>query len=331
MFSLIEENKMNKYKKVILLLILSGIIFACKLPMGILSSEEYAKTIAAQTLQAYQTEVYQTASVNTETPLPTSTPENTATPSPTTTPSQTNTPLPTNTPKPTKTPKPTSTPAGTFTPTPKPCNQATFVSETIPDNSKFNPGQAFTKSWRLKNTGTCTWNPNYKLVFVSGNQMSGPDYVKLTKYVAPGEQVDFVVNLKAPSKAGTYTGDWKLQSDDGYKFARVWVRIIVLAEPFAVTSVKLYTNPTSYNGTCPKEVAFKADITANGAGTVTYQWSRSSGYTTKIQTLQFSQKGTKTVKFIWEFKYSGNYWAKIYIVKPNNQWFGPLDFKITCK
>lgn len=62
----------------------------------------------------------------------------------------------------------------TQTNTPKPCNDAQFVSETIPDDSEFNAGAGFIKSWRFKNTGTCTWNTNYKLVFKNGDQMGAP-------------------------------------------------------------------------------------------------------------------------------------------------------------
>ena len=34
---------------------------------------------------------------------------------------------------------------------------ATFVSESIPDGTHFQPGQTFTKRWTMRNTGTTTW------------------------------------------------------------------------------------------------------------------------------------------------------------------------------
>ena len=90
--------------------------------------------------------------------------------------------LPTNTPLPTYT-----LPAVQEQPTviPLPCNKAQFVSETIPDDTEFASGEVFTKSWTLKNIGTCTWNTNYKLMFVSGDAMSGPASVNLVSAVAP--------------------------------------------------------------------------------------------------------------------------------------------------
>jgi hypothetical protein len=121
------------------------------------------------------------------------------------------------------------------TATPLPCNQALFISETIPDGTEFNVGQDFDKSWRLKNTGTCTWNTNYKIVFADGDKMSGPSSKNLTISVAPGEQYDFVVDLTAPNTAGTYKGYWKISDDQGKLFVHnLWVEIkakAILAPP----------------------------------------------------------------------------------------------------
>ena len=116
---------------------------------------------------------------------------------------------------------------------PDPCNHALFVSETIGDGTDFDPNDNFTKTWRLKNDGTCTWNTNYKLVFVDGDQMSGPANKNLTQSVAPGEQVDISVDLKAPGSAGTYKGFWKVADDEGQYFVHnIWVEIEVI-EPAA--------------------------------------------------------------------------------------------------
>ena len=52
------------------------------------------------------------------------------------------------------------------------CNQALFVSDlTAPDGSAFAPDTVFTKTWRLKNVGTCTWNTSYKVLWVGGDQI----------------------------------------------------------------------------------------------------------------------------------------------------------------
>src|SRR5688572_18810473 len=50
----------------------------------------------------------------------------------------------------------------TATNTPVPCNQASFVSDvTIPDNTSITVNDGFTKTWKLKNVGSCTWTSGY--------------------------------------------------------------------------------------------------------------------------------------------------------------------------
>ncbi len=127
---------------------------------------------------------------------------------------------------PTITSTPSVTSAQPATATPKPCNQAQFVSETVLDGTEYNVNENFTKTWRLKNIGTCTWNTNYKLVFSSGEKMSGPSTKNLPQSVAPGEQLDISVDLKSPGTAGTYKGIWKIQDDQGQFFVHnIWVEI----------------------------------------------------------------------------------------------------------
>ena len=74
--------------------------------------------------------------------------------------------------EPTITIAPTDTVAAPPTNTPSPCNRLILSVETIPDRSDFEVGESFTKTWRLENTGTCTWNTSYRLKFASGDQMA---------------------------------------------------------------------------------------------------------------------------------------------------------------
>ena len=129
----------------------------------------------------------------------------------------------TDTPTPTPTvtgtpPTVTVTPTATNTPV-SGCDKAQFVSDvTVPDGSVFAAGTEFTKTWRLKNVGTCTWNTSYTLVFHTGEQMSGPAAVNFPSTVAPGGTVDLSVTLKAPNTAGTYRGYWMLKNASGNLF-----------------------------------------------------------------------------------------------------------------
>jgi hypothetical protein len=139
---------------------------------------------------------------------------------------------------------PTTPPASAATATSVPCtgtNLADFVSETIPDGTAFTPGAAFTKTWTLKNAGTCTWSTGYSLVFDSGSQMGAPASVPLTAAVAPGATVTLSAAMTAPSTVGSYQGSWKLATPAGTRFGvgtggttAFWVKIYAGTPPPAV-------------------------------------------------------------------------------------------------
>lgn len=129
-------------------------------------------------------------------------------------------PEPEATPTPTMTPtQPPPTPTPTPTNVPLPCDLAQFVADvSVPDGTPFTPGSSFTKTWRLKNTGTCTWTDEYSLSFVSGNAMSDKVNFDLPKTVRPGETVDLSVKMTAPKGNGNYKGNWMLRNEDGDLF-----------------------------------------------------------------------------------------------------------------
>jgi hypothetical protein len=116
---------------------------------------------------------------------------------------------------------------------------ASFVSDvTIPDNTYLSPGQSFVKTWRLRNSGTCTWTTDYSLVFVGGHSMGSSPTVPLRGPVPPGSTVDLPVALTAPAGNGTYEGKWQLRNADGNPFGSggtpdglFWVRIVVGPTP----------------------------------------------------------------------------------------------------
>ncbi|HEY9527003.1 MAG TPA: NBR1-Ig-like domain-containing protein [Anaerolineales bacterium] len=99
------------------------------------------------------------------------------------------------------------------------CDAASFVSDvTYPDGSNVPLGGSFTKIWRLKNTGTCTWTTSYALVFISGDRLNAPAAVALPTNVGPGQTVDLAVNLAAPNQTNHYRGYWKLRNASNVLF-----------------------------------------------------------------------------------------------------------------
>jgi len=114
---------------------------------------------------------------------------------------------------------------------------ATFIEDVnYPDGSILEPGQIFLKTWRIQNVGTCTWNPDYDLVFFGGDAMSGPGFQPLTDvHVAPGETKDISVWLTAPETPGTYRGNWKFRDPNGEIFGlttgnSIWIEIKVQSD-----------------------------------------------------------------------------------------------------
>jgi hypothetical protein len=121
------------------------------------------------------------------------------------------TPVPTNTLAPTFAPLGTNTAAAPA----NPCNSAFTGYETFPDNTVVAPGQNIDKVWRLQNTGTCTWTPTFKAVFIgsgNGGPMGGVT-TPIGKTVNPGETYDLTIEFVAPTAPGEYTSWWKLQDD----------------------------------------------------------------------------------------------------------------------
>lgn len=207
---------MCKLKPLTILITLVLILFlsSCNMPRS-LSPEQ--QTSIAETVAAGRQEPSPTEDPNAI--VPSDTPEPGAPPSDTPEPSDTLDP---------DTPTPSDTPI--------PCNQAEFVKDVnVPDGKEFDPGEDFTKTWRLKNTGSCTWTSGYDIVFDGGDSMDGPSSVQLTSgTVDPGENVDVSVELTAPDDAGTYQGNWKLRDSSDVIFGIdtqkgiFWVKIKVV-------------------------------------------------------------------------------------------------------
>jgi hypothetical protein len=132
------------------------------------------------------------------------------------------------------------------------CDNSAFVSDvTIPDGTVMSPGQKFTKTWLMQNTGTCTWDTNYSIAFVSGDAMSGVK-TPLTLSVPSGQQIKISVNLIAPTDTGNFKGIWQLMNGNGVSFgAAPWVLIKVSAATPTVTTAPTNTSAPPTNTSAP--------------------------------------------------------------------------------
>jgi len=113
---------------------------------------------------------------------------------------------------------PSSMPSVSSSPSANTCDRASLIAETIPDGTSFARGTAFTKTWTLKNTGGCTWNASYSLVFVKGDAMGGEPHTLPFTSVAPGEIIQVSVDLQAPLAGDSAKGEWMLRNASGAQF-----------------------------------------------------------------------------------------------------------------
>ncbi|MEJ5203187.1 MAG: NBR1-Ig-like domain-containing protein, partial [Anaerolineales bacterium] len=129
---------------------------------------------------------------------------------------------PTLTPRPTiQVVQPQDTPLTGF------CDSLSFLGDvTIPDDVMIPPGTVFKKIWAIKNSGQCTWNSSYSLVWVGGDQLGAPVEVPLLKegqVVYPGEMALATVEFVAPQPVAgepdrSFISYWKLRNASGGVF-----------------------------------------------------------------------------------------------------------------
>lgn len=181
------------------------------------------------------------------------------------------------------TPVPTPRPGATSTPAPPPpCVDSLAFVEHLnygfgagQATPQMQPGQPFTKGWRVKNSGTCTWDANYVLVYVNGNNpasdMSGQP-VFIDRLVEPGESHEIYVDLVAPAQAGNYAGFWQMENrgpnptGQGLAFGE---RL-----PVAIQVVGAATATPAPTQTPSPGISFSVDRTQIRQGEcVTFSWS----------------------------------------------------------
>jgi L-cystine transport system substrate-binding protein len=181
-------------------------------------------------------------------------------------------PLPTPAPA---TPTPSTPPTPAPSPTPAGCiDNMAYVADLTYDDYNMSappvlqPGQSFVKTWRIRNSGACTWDSQYYLAYASGNssqaQMGGqPAYIKGT--VPPGATYDISVNLTAPTQPGVYQGFWQMKNPKNVAFGQ---KIYVGIQVQAPTPTPAPTQPPV------PSISFSVNTTQITAGQcVTFSWN----------------------------------------------------------
>ena len=197
------------------------------------------------------------------------------------------------TPTPTTAPPRTTIPPTVAPPTaplPVTCtDDSAYVSDvTIQDATVVAAGQAFSKTWRVRNTGTCTWGAGYQFVFVSGAAMTTSNAISVSS-TAPGAAADLTVPMTAPTASGTHAGVWQLRNLSGVLFGqKVSVKIVVPGTPTSALAIQSFT-------------ADAQDI-AGGNKRLTFTWQSTGATTARIVS------GTRTRFFdTWQVPPSGTF------------------------
>lgn len=191
------------------LLLLSSVLLNACGP----SDDNATPTMQPKQIQTMAVATFSSGLTQTAAAMPTETPS----PSPTAT----------NTLGPTNTPQASPTQDGAGLPTAS-CYRLAFVSDvTVPDNTTMTPGEIFTKTWRVRNSGSCNWEIGFKFKLTYGESMGGAA-LTLDKVVNPGDEFDLSIVMTAPSDPGSYQGNWRMTTTNGTFFGdEVYVLIIV--------------------------------------------------------------------------------------------------------
>jgi len=99
------------------------------------------------------------------------------------------------------------------------CYGLSFANDvTIPDGTQMTPGQSFTKTWLVSNTGSCAWESGFTFKVVGGDAMGGST-VTLNQRIESGRQYELSVPMVAPTnQSGTVRGTWRMADANGNFF-----------------------------------------------------------------------------------------------------------------
>lgn len=120
-------------------------------------------------------------------------------------------------------------PESVYANNPANCNNGMqFVNDmSIPDRTVLQPNMNATKTWKIRNTGSCTWDSTYSFNYVRGS-VFGPTTVQITKLVKPGETYEISVPFVTPAANGEYTAWWQMKNSSGANFGQtIWYDFIV--------------------------------------------------------------------------------------------------------
>jgi hypothetical protein len=216
------KSDLISHRAIVFLFLSSFLLVACTFNEPVTVAPSLDVTQAYQTVESRLTQATVLTPTVTETPTPTANPTRT---------SQSGQAPGTPAPSQPSTSEPTTI-----------CDKAApgfpMIDVNVEDGTEMQPGQRFTKIWRLTNAGACTWTREYQAIWFFGTKMGDTVAVPMTKNVAPGESIEIEAEMVAPQAPGLYRSDWKLMNNNEETFgigptgnATFWVQIQVVQPP----------------------------------------------------------------------------------------------------
>jgi hypothetical protein len=174
-------------------------------------------------------------------------------------------------------------------------DSAKYVSDDGLDGTTYVPNTPFTKTWTVKNTGSCTWDSSYLVYQISGafmTQQPGYWIVPPGQIVAPGQTVNISIGMTSPVENGNYKSYWGLKKENGQLmpiqggtngnsfYVKIKVRNDVGVADGKVTDASIDIELEQGSGavcTANSTYFVHAYITADGPATAAYEISSTAG------------------------------------------------------
>jgi uncharacterized protein affecting Mg2+/Co2+ transport len=229
------------------------------------------------------------------------------------------------------------------------CNKAVFVQDvTIPDNTLLAYDQTFKKTWKIQNTGSCTWTGKYYASMVSDDPndpvIHGEGAVPVNVNVAPGAIWQYSANLVAPKAAGTYTQYWNMVDDTGTPFtSQPWyVKVKVNKSGSGSSSGGLEFNTTVTSASCSGgDITFEGGIIKlsgdesdmDGSIDIYYYYTvNGTKRTDKLGPITFDSPGSESFSdsITYSGSYDGNETVQIYVTGSSIETGSMTAFTVDC-
>lgn len=229
----------------------------------------------------------------------------------------------------------------TTTPAAEECqDSAQYINDDGIDGTTYTPNTPFTKTWTVKNTGSCTWDDRYLVAYISGptmTQQPGYFFVPQGYTVAPEQTVNISIGMTSPSQDGNYKSYWGLQRENGELmpiqggangnsfYVEIRVNNSAGASEGKITAASISIQLEQGSGTeCTANATYlvHASMTADGPATASYEIGSTAGQIaagnfqdsygglspTVSGTLVFTQAATKMIhlRFVGPYPYPDN-------------------------